>query len=116
MRRGIMRRNLLTLMEMVIVVAIIGLLAAMTIPVMMNARANSQRNECISNLTRIDNAKEMWALATNKTTGDVVTGGMDTLVNGYLKTAPSCAAGGTYILNPVGAWVQCTKSADGHVQ
>jgi Tfp pilus assembly protein PilE len=111
-----MHRCRLTLIEMVLVVAIIGLLAAMAIPVMMNARSNSQRNECMSNLTRIENAKEMWALATNKTTGDVVTGGMDTLVNGYLKTAPVCSAGGTYILNPIGAKAQCTKSADGHVQ
>lgn len=111
-----MRHNRLTLIEMVLVVAIIGLLAAMAIPVMMNARSNSQRNECISNLSRLENSKEMWALATNKTTGDAVTGGMDTLVNGYLKSTPTCAAGGTYVLNPIGTRVQCSKSADGHIQ
>jgi prepilin-type N-terminal cleavage/methylation domain-containing protein len=110
-----MRRKPLTLIEVVVVVAIIGLLAALAIPVMLNARSISQRNECIANLTRIESAKEMWALANNKTTGDAVTGDMAALVGNYLKTTPVCAGGGSYVLGPVGSKPQCSKSASGHV-
>ena len=51
-----------TLVEIMIVVAIIGLLAAIAIPNFVRARANSQQNACINNLRQIDGAKQQWAL------------------------------------------------------
>lgn len=53
-----------TLVEIMIVVAIIGLLAAMAIPNFVKARKNSQSNVCINNLRQIDAAKHQWALET----------------------------------------------------
>lgn len=44
------------------VVATIGMLAAMAIPNLMKARNNSQTKACIANLREIDNAKQQWAL------------------------------------------------------
>jgi len=51
-----------TLVEIMIVVAIIGLLAAIAIPNFVRARSTSQQNACINNLRLIDSAKQQWAL------------------------------------------------------
>jgi prepilin-type N-terminal cleavage/methylation domain-containing protein len=51
-----------TLVEIMIVVAIIGLLAAIAIPNFIRARTTSQSNLCIDNLRSIDAAKQQWAL------------------------------------------------------
>ena len=51
-----------TLVEIMIVVAIIGLLAAIAIPNFVKARTTSQQNACINNLRQIDGAKQQWAL------------------------------------------------------
>src|SRR5271166_1236183 len=51
-----------TLIEIMIVVAIIGLLAAIAIPNFVHARTQSQQNACINNLRQIDGAKQQWAL------------------------------------------------------
>lgn len=53
-------------MEIMIVVAIIGLLAAIAIPNMVKARNTVQANACINNMRQIDNAIQSFALENNK--------------------------------------------------
>jgi prepilin-type N-terminal cleavage/methylation domain-containing protein len=55
-----------TLVEIMIVVAIIGLLAAIAIPNFVRARSSAQTNACINNLRQIDGAKQQWALETKQ--------------------------------------------------
>ena len=55
-----------TLVELMIVVAVIGLLAAMGIPHALNAYARAQRAACISQLRQIESAKQQWALDSGK--------------------------------------------------
>ena len=62
-----------TLVEIMIVVAIIGLLAAIAIPNFVKARENAQLNSIFNNLRIIEGAKDQWALEMKKGTGDTVT-------------------------------------------
>jgi prepilin-type N-terminal cleavage/methylation domain-containing protein len=102
-----MKKNLgFTLVEIMIVVAIIGLLAAIAIPSFVKARNTSQQNACINNLRQIDGGKEQWAMADKKTDGDDV---VTASVNEYIKgnTTPSCPGGGTYDYGNVGSNPDC---------
>ncbi|MGA2242061.1 MAG: prepilin-type N-terminal cleavage/methylation domain-containing protein [Verrucomicrobiota bacterium] len=95
-----------TLVEIMIVVAIIGLLAAIAIANFMNARATSQANACINNMHQIDGAVTEWALEKGKKTGDPAPSLTDDLTP-YIRLSssgsiPSCPAGGSYIMGAVG--------------
>src|SRR5438270_14073890 len=59
-----------TLVEIMIVVAIIGLLAAIAIPNFVKARTTSQQNACINNLRQYDGAVQQWALENKKQSSD----------------------------------------------
>ena len=95
-----------TLVEIMIVVAIIGLLAAVAIPNFMRARERAQENACIANLKQVDGAKTLWALDTGA--GSSGSPGWTDLVTAYIKTQPSCPAGGTYTINNMSAEPTCT--------
>ncbi len=62
-----------TLLECMIVLAIISLLAAITIPSMVRARTTSQMNDCISNLKQVDAAVQQWAIENNAGVGTPIT-------------------------------------------
>jgi prepilin-type N-terminal cleavage/methylation domain-containing protein len=101
-----------TLVEIMIVVAIIGLLAAIAIPNFIKARATSQQNACINNLRQIDGAINEWALETGQSTGGTPSANT---VSAYIKvnsnnSVPGCPAGGTYTYGNVGANPQISCS------
>jgi prepilin-type N-terminal cleavage/methylation domain-containing protein len=51
-----------TLVEIMIVVALVGLLAAIAVPNIVRARTQSQTQACINNLRQIDDASQQWGL------------------------------------------------------
>jgi prepilin-type N-terminal cleavage/methylation domain-containing protein len=92
MKKRTLKKSGFTLVEIMIVVAIIGLLAAIAIPNFVRARSTSQTNACINNLRQIDGAKQQWALETKQATNAMPN---YTDISVYLKNAVSCPAGGT---------------------
>jgi prepilin-type N-terminal cleavage/methylation domain-containing protein len=105
-----------TLVEIMIVVAIIGLLAAIAIPNFVRARTTAQMNACINNLRQVDGAKQQWALETRQATNAVP---VVSDINPYLGRAGSassilCPAGGatatfasSYTINAVNVAPVC---------
>jgi len=103
-----------TLVEIMIVVAIIGLLAAIAIPNFIKARVTSQQNACINNLRQLDGAINEWALETGQANGTTI-GGVGTVSQYYIKlnsssSVPGCPAGGSYVTTSVGSVPQITCS------
>jgi prepilin-type N-terminal cleavage/methylation domain-containing protein len=98
-----------TLLEIMIVVAIIGLLAAIAIPSFIRSRRRSAATACITNLRQIEDAKAQWALETHKNStalpvdADLFGPGL------YIKAKPICRGGGQYDLRTVGEITLCDQ-------
>jgi prepilin-type N-terminal cleavage/methylation domain-containing protein len=112
-----------TLIEIMIVVAIIGLLAAIAIPNFVHARTTSQQNACINNLRQIDGAKQEWALenkasATSTPTDANIQPYMGRGSNGSLPTCPLDPANSfdtSYTAGVLGTAPVCNISPTNHV-
>jgi prepilin-type N-terminal cleavage/methylation domain-containing protein len=106
-----------TLVEIMIVVAIVGLLAAIAIPNFVKARISSQQNACIHNLHEIDAAIQEWALENNQAPTATVsvpgitkflgrsTGG--SLASCFCPADPLTAFASSYSVTTVGAAPTC---------
>jgi len=86
------RNSGFTLIEIMIVVSLIGMLAAIAIPHFLRARATSQRTVCINNLRQISSAMQQWALELKKDANSPVTA--DDVIP-FMKSTIVCPAGGT---------------------
>ena len=104
-----------TLVEIMIVVAIIGILIAIAVPGFLRARENSRGQACQENLTKIDGAKEQWALEFKHSNGTPLADSAAFLgdqnifgANGYVKKTPLCPSSGTYTVSNIGLDPSCS--------
>jgi prepilin-type N-terminal cleavage/methylation domain-containing protein len=114
-----------TLVEIMIVVAIIGLLAAIAIPNFVRARTTSQMNACINNLRLIDSAKQQWALEQRQVNSSTPQGTdlQPYLGHGATGELPTCPADTTsvptfatsYVVQNVGTKPTCNQVAATHI-
>jgi len=119
---------LLAVPAVLMVVAIIGLLAAIAIPSFMRARTTSQANACINNLRQIEAAKYAYTLEQGLTNGATVTFaniGPTASGDGHLKAWPTCPSSAhadpitrtenDYDINVIGQNPRCRIVPDKHM-
>lgn len=102
-----------TLVEVMVVVAIIGLLATIAVPNFAKARRNAWVKTCISQLKTIEGAKAQWAFENNKT-GTAVPSQADVIPFLAHSRMPVCPAGGTYRLKRIDKNPSCSFWTIGH--
>jgi prepilin-type N-terminal cleavage/methylation domain-containing protein len=111
-------RNLVrafTLIEIVVVVAVISIVVGIAAPTWFRQREISRAAACQENLAKIDHAIEQYALEYKKSSGDSITYPNDllhpagaSLGSGFLRSEPFCNAGGTYQCTTIGVAPTCT--------
>jgi prepilin-type N-terminal cleavage/methylation domain-containing protein len=102
-----------TLVEIMIVVAVIALLAMIAIPNFLKARNSARVKACISNLRMLNTAKAQWAFETKQVSTATP---VNTDVTPYLRFEqwPECPANGSYRLRRLSRTPTCTLFNDGH--
>lgn len=107
-----MKRDGFTLVEIMVVVAVIGILATIAIPSYVKSKEYAIKNGCVGNLKQVESAISRWALETNASPDDVPE--TSDLVPQYIKIWPKCM-GGAYSTCAVSATPACPKNLPGHV-
>ncbi len=104
-----------SLVEIMIVVAIIGLLTAISLPNMVKSRMSATKNACVGNLRQIEAAKRIWALEKQKISTDVPVDSDLFGTTAFVRDKPTCPAGGSYGLNAIGVQATCNlNTSQGH--
>lgn len=106
-----------TLVEAIIVCALVGLLGAIAIPSYLRSRDAAHRSTCINNLKQIDSAIEQWATEHRQPQNAAVD---FSDIHPYLKGVLVCPSGGTsfsdsYTLSTVADLPVCQKDPRNHI-
>ena len=102
-----MRAAGFTLVEIMIVVAIIGLLITVAVPKFGQMRKDAQQTACFMQLKQIDANKELWATKEKRSDGQ--TPSEDQLAVYFQDGFPSCPGGGeAYVIGAVGEKASCS--------
>jgi len=115
MKRINARQRGFTLVEIMIVVAIIGMLASIAIPNYVRSRYVAHKAACIANLGQIEGAIQMWATETRKAPNTAVE---FSDISDYLRRSVVCPSGGmtfadSYQLSTVEAAPVCLRVTSG---
>jgi hypothetical protein len=92
-------------------VAFVAVVLAVTIPRFLRARNTPSQASCINYLRQLDGAKQQWALENDKATNDVPPWAE---ITPYLKNPVACPQGGIYTLGRVGDLPTCSIGGESH--
>jgi len=100
-----------TLIEIMIVLAIMGIVVAIAVPAWLRAREIARARGCAENLSKIDGAVEQYALDYHLSNGDsTIHNKWEDIVgpSSYIKRIPECPAGGVYEFGVIGEEPTCS--------
>ncbi|MDD4279235.1 type II secretion system protein [Candidatus Sumerlaeota bacterium] len=98
-----------TLVEIMIVVAIIGIILSISVPSFIRARETSRATACQANLKQYDAAKQQWAMENRKNISDPAPENSDLIGSTlYIKVTPQCPNSGTYNLGDMNSDPACS--------
>ena len=106
-----------TLVEIMIVVAILAILLSVVLPNYLKSGKSTARNACILNLRQIDGAMEQWAINNSITAGTIPSSFQEEEIYSYVDGGtPKCPSGGEYSIHAIGALPQvtCSREDEGH--
>jgi prepilin-type N-terminal cleavage/methylation domain-containing protein len=108
-------RQAFTLIEILIVVAIMGIILGIALPAFLKSRLQARKQVCIGNISQIESAKQQYGLENNKKDGDAVVEANLFGSDLYIKVKPECPGGGVYTLQAIGTVATCSLGvAEGH--
>jgi prepilin-type N-terminal cleavage/methylation domain-containing protein len=99
-----------TIVELMVVVAVLGVLLAIAIPAYSGALERSSATACAKNRRLFDQAKQLWMVDQGKVYTDHVL--FKDLLPEYVAEPPVCPAKGHYELNGLGAPTTCSVHRD----
>lgn len=104
-----------TLVEIMIVMAIMGIVVAIAAPTWFRQREISRSAACQENLTKIQGSMEQYALEFRLPQGGAVNFPQDLISpnnvgagNGYLRAVPNCPSSGVYATGGIGSVPTCS--------
>lgn len=102
-----------TLVEIMIVVAIIGIMASIAFPNFAKARAAAEQKACVKHLRLLHETKQQWAFE-NRAAATATPSVAQIRPYFARSIMPTCPARGTYILQRVDRNPTCTRATSGH--
>lgn len=110
--RGVSARGF-TLVEIMIVIAVIGIMAMIALPNFAKARATAQQKACIKNLHSLSETKQLWGFENKKQPTVTPTAAQIRVYFGQNRM-PVCPSRGTYTLRRLNLEPLCSRAALGH--
>ncbi|HBF33680.1 TPA: competence protein ComG [Candidatus Sumerlaeota bacterium] len=110
------RLGAFALVELMIVIAILGILLSIAIPSWLSARKSARAKGCIENLSQLTGAITRWSFDEGKSTGDAGPAIADLTDRKYLRSEPRCPDGDVaYVIPLIGYDPVCPSGISGHV-
>lgn len=102
-----------TLLEIMIIAAVIGIMAMIAVPNFLKAHTTAQQKACIKQLHSLSESKHQWAFENQKLPTATPTAAQLQVYFGKNRM-PTCPTQGTYTLRPVNREPLCSRAALGH--
>ena len=109
------KKDAFTIIELLIAVAIIGILLTMALPNFYRMRVTTREIICKNNLRQLEAAIDRWVFESDIDEGRAVSDSDEDAIYSYIRGGrPECPSGGTYTIGVIGTYPQVTCEIEGH--